>query len=255
MRLSPSLGLAAALAAFALVAAAPARADLLIKVDKSTQQMTVSEDGQQLYVWPVSTGIARYDTPSGAYTPFRKEKEHFSKEWDDAPMPYSIFFTMKGHAIHGTNHSSLGHPASHGCVRLSVQHAAILWDLVAKEKMAHTTVLLTGKIPGEAPAVARGAPRPQPDYAVQQPQQGYQVQQGYAVQQPQQGYQAQQGYAARQQDQDDQDGDQVASVPQQTYGRSGWAVDQYGRRYYYREQPQPYDDQRPRGFFPFFFGR
>ena len=34
-------------------------------------------------------------------------------------MPYSVFFTMKGHAIHGTNHSSLGHPASHGCIRLS----------------------------------------------------------------------------------------------------------------------------------------
>jgi hypothetical protein len=244
----------AAFAALALIAAAPARADLLIQVDKSIQRMTVSEDGQQLYVWPVSTGIARYDTPNGAYTPFRKEKDHFSKEWDDAPMPYSIFFTMKGHAIHGTNHSNLGHAASHGCVRLSVQHAAILWDLVAKEKMAHTTVVLTGTIPDEPPAVARGAPRPQPNYAVQQPQQGEQVQQayqGYQPQRPQQGYQVQQGYAQQpQQEQDDQDGDQTASVQQQpVYGRSGWAVDQYGRRYYYRD-PQPY--QHPRtGFFPF----
>lgn len=256
----------AALAAFALVAApaaliaaaAPARADLLIQVDKSTQRMTVSEDGKQLYVWPVSTGIARYDTPSGAYTPFRKEKDHFSKEWDDAPMPYSIFFTMKGHAIHGTNHSNLGHPASHGCVRLSVQHAAILWDLVEKEKMAHTTVVLTGKIPEEAPAVARGAPRQQPNYAGQQPQQNYsgeqvqQAYQGYQAQQPQgyRNYQAQQGYA-QQQDEDDQDGDQVASAPQrQTYGQ---AVDQYGRRvYYYRDPQQPYSPQRPQyGFFPF----
>ena len=243
MRLSP----AAALAAFALIAAVPARADLLVQVDKSTQRMTVSENGQQLYVWPVSTGIARYDTPNGAYTPFRKEKDHFSKEWDDAPMPYSIFFTMKGHAIHGTNHTSIGHPASHGCVRLSVAHAAILWDLVAKEKMAHTSIVLTGRIPEEAPAVARARPQYNPaeqaqqGYASQQPQ-GYQTQQGYAAQQPQ-------GYAVQPQDQDDQDGDQVASVPQR--GRSGWAVDQYGRRYYYREQPQPYEQQRPRGFFPF----
>ena len=147
--------LAAALTA--LVLAAPARADLLIQVDKSTQRMTVSADGEHLYTWPVSTGIAKYDTPNGAFTPFRKEKEHYSQEWDDAPMPYSIFFTMKGHAIHGTNHSNLGHAASHGCVRLSVANAAKLWDLVAKHKMAHTTVVLTGKVPAVERAAGGGA--------------------------------------------------------------------------------------------------
>ncbi len=146
----------AAVAAFAvLVFAAPARADLLIQIDKAAQQMTVSADGEPLYTWPVSTGIARYDTPAGAYTPFRKEKEHYSREWDDAPMPYSIFFTKKGHAIHGTYHRSLGQPASHGCVRLSVKNASILWELVAKHKMANTMVVLTGEIPGGGAAVAR----------------------------------------------------------------------------------------------------
>ena len=138
--------------------ALPAAAALLIQIDKSTQQMTVSEDGQLLYRWPVSTGIARYDTPSGAFKPFRMEKDHHSDEWDDAPMPYSIFFTKKGHAIHGTNHKSIGRPASHGCVRLSVQHAAILWKLVKQEKMANTEVVLSGRLPGAAPLVAHGAP-------------------------------------------------------------------------------------------------
>ena len=151
------LTLAASLATLALTA--PAYANLLIRIDKSVQRMTVIEDGQPIYVWPVSTGIARYDTPGGEYKPFRMEKDHFSKEWDDAPMPYSIFFTMEGHAIHGTNHTSIGRPASHGCVRLSVQHAAILWDLVKREKMANTKVVLTGEIPdADAPAVARGRP-------------------------------------------------------------------------------------------------
>ncbi|MBX6328053.1 MAG: L,D-transpeptidase [Pseudolabrys sp.] len=153
---------AALVAAAAIIAViTPARADLLIHIDKSTQQMTVSVDGEQRYVWPVSTGIAQYDTPDGIFKPFRMEKDHFSREWDDAPMPYSIFFTEKGHAIHGTNHKGLGHPASHGCVRLSVAHAALLWDLVKKHKMAHTTVVLTGTIPKEElPAVAeRAKPR------------------------------------------------------------------------------------------------
>ena len=153
---------AALLAAAAVLAVtAPARANLLIQIDKSTQQMTVSVDGEQRYVWPVSTGIAQYDTPDGTFKPFRMEKDHFSREWDDAPMPYSIFFTEKGHAIHGTNHKGLGHPASHGCVRLSVAHAAILWELVKKHKMANTTVVLTGTLPKEeTPAVAeRAKPR------------------------------------------------------------------------------------------------
>lgn len=151
--------IAALAAAAALMAFTPARADLLIQVDKSTQQMTVTADGELLYTWPVSTGIARYDTPDGAFTPFRKEKEHYSREWDDAPMPYSVFFTQKGHAIHGSNHRSLGRPASHGCVRLSVAHAALLWDLVAQHKMTHTMIVLTGKLPAsDAPVVAQHDP-------------------------------------------------------------------------------------------------
>jgi hypothetical protein len=212
------LRLAAALAAAAaLMAFTPAHADLLIQIDKSTQQMTVTADGDLLYTWPVSTGIARYDTPNGAFTPFRKEKDHYSREWDDAPMPYSIFFTMKGHAIHGTNHSSLGHPASHGCVRLSVKNASMLWDLVAKHKMKNTTIVLTGTIPAShAPAVAHAAPRSRT-----------------AVADP------------------DQDDDQIASVPerQQVYGRNGWQVYDPPRAYDYRDRPYYY--ARPRGFFPF----
>jgi hypothetical protein len=144
----------AAAAVFFAFAAAPAHADLVIHIEKSTQQMTVTVDGQPRYVWPVSTGVAKYDTPNGEFKPFRMEKDHFSKEWDDAPMPYSIFFTKQGHAIHGTNHTSIGRPASHGCVRLSVAHAARLWDLVKAEGMSNTKVVLTGEIPG-ADLIAR----------------------------------------------------------------------------------------------------
>ena len=231
--------LAVAFATFALVAAAPARADLLIQVDKAAQQMTVSQDGQQMYVWPVSTGVAGYDTLNGAFTPFRMDRDHFSREWDDAPMPYSIFFTMQDHAIHGTNHNSLGRPASHGCVRLSVQHAALLWDLVQKNKMAHTTVVLTGKIPGGSGVPVAHAT---PSRGNERPVAGQQYQQGqYAT--PDQGADQ---YGT------DQDGNQVAVLPprQQFFGRNGWrGDDRYAPRYYQPEQP--YDEERPRGFFPF----
>lgn len=142
-------------AALALAPAARARADILISIDKSAQQMTVSVDGEQRYVWPVSTGIARYDTPNGAFTPFRMERDHYSREWDDAPMPYSIFFTKKGHAIHGSYHRGIGRPASHGCVRLAVKNAATLYGLVRDQGKANTTVVLTGELPAHAaPALA-----------------------------------------------------------------------------------------------------
>lgn len=153
---------AAALAGLALTA--PVRAELLINIDKSAQQMTVTEDGVELHVWPVSTGGAGYDTPNGEWKPFRMEKDHFSREWDDAPMPNSIFFTMEGHAIHGTYEvKNLGKPVSHGCVRLSRANSDILWRLVKKNKMANTKVVLTGEIPGGpgVPVARRTAPRQQ----------------------------------------------------------------------------------------------
>ena len=139
-----------------------AHAALLIRVDKSAQSMTVSVDGRPLYRWPVSTGGRGYDTPSGTFRPFRMEIDHFSQEWDNAPMPYSIFFTTTGDAVHGTNEARhLGRPVSHGCVRLSVKHAAALWALVKREKMANTTVVVSGEIPGGGQApVARARPLP-----------------------------------------------------------------------------------------------
>lgn len=149
--------LLALLAAAWLSAPAPARANIVIAIDKNAQRMTVTVDGDPRYVWPVATGVARYDTPNGQYTPFRMERKHFSREWDDAPMPYSIFFTKQGHAIHGTNHRISGAPASHGCVRLSVAHAARLWKLVKAEGMANVRVELEGKIPTRTELAARRA--------------------------------------------------------------------------------------------------
>src|SRR5207237_198053 len=134
-----------AVTALTLFAAGTAQAKVAITVDKDNQQMTVAVDGVERYRWPVSSGIPSYETPSGSFRAFRMEEDHYSKEFDDAPMPHSIFFTKIGHAIHGTDSASrLGSPASHGCVRLSRAHAATLYDLVQREGVLKTTVTLTG---------------------------------------------------------------------------------------------------------------
>src|SRR3954471_15421012 len=137
--------------------ASAANGAVLVTVDKSIQQMTVEVDGRPLYQWPVSTGKAgNYETPSGKFKAFRMERDHFSKEWDDAPMPFSIFFTPKGHAIHGSlDTKNIGRPASHGCVRLTPANAEKLFALVQEEGVLNTVVILTGQTPSRAPAVAK----------------------------------------------------------------------------------------------------
>src|SRR5207253_7168827 len=135
----PRLSVAFGLAASVLTIAPAAQAAVKITIDKSSQQMTVEQDGRPLYQWPVSTGRAGFDTPSGKFRAFRMERDHFSKEWDDAPMPFSIFFTEKGHAIHGyLDTKNIGRPASHGCVRLTKANAEKLFALVEEDGVLNT---------------------------------------------------------------------------------------------------------------------
>jgi lipoprotein-anchoring transpeptidase ErfK/SrfK len=136
-----------ALAVSTVASAAQAGAAVQVTIDKSTQHMMVQVDGSLRWVWPVSTGRPGHDTPSGHYTAFRMEADHFSKEWDDAPMPHSIFFSQTGHAIHGyLNTRRIGTPASHGCVRLAPANAARLYALVEKEGLSSTRVVVTGDV-------------------------------------------------------------------------------------------------------------
>jgi hypothetical protein len=156
-----------------LFGTATAQAKVAITVDKDNQRMTVAVDGVERYHWPVSSGLPSYETPGGSFRTFRMEEDHFSKEFDDAPMPHSIFFTKIGHAIHGTDSvNRLGSPASHGCVRLSRANAATLYALVREQGVLNTTVTLTGSSqvalarnprPRDNTAVARRAPPPQYD--------------------------------------------------------------------------------------------
>ena len=160
MRINRLTALLTAATVTVLTLGQAAYAELLIQVDKSAQRMTVTFNGEQLYDWPVTTGGSGYDTPSGTFKPFRMEIDHYSDEYDNAPMPYSIFFTQTGNAIHGTyEQRNLGRAVSHGCVRLSVKNAATLWKLVKQEKMANTKVVLSGAIPDAGP-VARARPMP-----------------------------------------------------------------------------------------------
>jgi lipoprotein-anchoring transpeptidase ErfK/SrfK len=131
-----AVGFSVAIAMLALSGAA--RADIVVRVDKSSQRMSVIVNGESRYTWPVSTGI--YGTPSGTFRPQSLARYHRSTIYNNAPMPYSIFYDGN-FAIHGTTHiSQLGGRASKGCIRLHPSNAAILFSLVQKEGVGSTRI-------------------------------------------------------------------------------------------------------------------
>ena len=129
---------ALAVAVSMLSSSGNARADLLVRVDKSSQRMSVIVNGEHRYSWPVSTGI--YGTPSGSFRPQSLARYHRSTLYNNAPMPYSIFYDGN-FAIHGTTHvAQLGGRASRGCIRLHPSNAAILFSLVQTEGLGNTRI-------------------------------------------------------------------------------------------------------------------
>jgi len=120
--------------------ASVAWADVGVRIRLRLQTMNVAVDGADFATWPVSTARRGYRTPTGSYKPYSLERMHYSKLYDDTPMPYSIFF-RGGYAIHGTAEiRNLGRPVSHGCVRLSPDNARSLFELVQSHGRQNTTI-------------------------------------------------------------------------------------------------------------------
>ncbi len=141
-------------------------AAVLVIIDKTNQRMTVSLNGVETYEWPVSTGRAGYSTPSGTYTATSMNKIWYSKQWDNAPMPHSVFFMKDGHAIHGSFEvKNLGRPVSHGCVRIAPKNAATLFALVQENGLENTQVVVTGVTPGGEYNVAKNQVSPRGGYS------------------------------------------------------------------------------------------
>lgn len=137
------LGAGVIVALFVLACAADrAKAAILVQIDRSAQRMEVIIDGAPRYSWTISTGRRSLPTPAGTYHPQSMAQRWFSRKYHNSPMPHSIFF-HGGIAIHGTYETAyLGHPVSHGCVRLQPGNAAVLFDLVRQQGMGATTIVV-----------------------------------------------------------------------------------------------------------------
>ena len=121
---------------------AQAASQIVARVSISQQRMQVLVDGRPTFLWKVSTAGRGYVTPTGSFKPTRMHEMWYSRKYDNAPMPHSIFFNG-GYAVHATNHiSRLGRPASHGCVRLHPDDAADFYQLVESFGPSNTSIVI-----------------------------------------------------------------------------------------------------------------
>ncbi|MEB2845855.1 L,D-transpeptidase family protein [Rhizobiales bacterium RZME27] len=131
-----ALGAIAAL----LISFQPAEATVVANVSLSSQTMTVTENGTVLYQWKVSTGRKGFVTPKGKWTAKWLSKNHRSRKYNNAPMPFAVFYNG-GYAVHATYETKrLGRPASHGCIRLHPENAAAFYALTHRYGLANTRI-------------------------------------------------------------------------------------------------------------------
>lgn len=125
---APFLG-TAAFAHERLGMATPQPGDWKVYVSKANQRMAVFYNGQQIDEWLCSTARSGKVTPSGTFYPYWLSRHHRSSLYNNAPMPFSIFYSGN-FAIHGTDQiSRLGSRASAGCVRLHPDNAGFLFQI------------------------------------------------------------------------------------------------------------------------------
>ena len=114
---------------------------MTIVVDLAAQRAHVYRNGTQIGFTTISSGRRGHETPTGVFAILQKAKEHRSKKYDNAPMPYMQRLTWEGIALHGGRVP--GHPASHGCVRLPMPFSKILFG----ETSLGMTVVITDGAP------------------------------------------------------------------------------------------------------------
>jgi hypothetical protein len=127
---------------------------ILVYVDLSRQLATVYRNGVRIGVSTISSGRPGFETPTGVFTILEKNKEHFSRKYNDAPMPYQERLTWGGVALHAGGLP--GYPESHGCVHLPLAFSKVLFEAMP---MGGTVVIAGGaEDPVKRPAAGVLAP-------------------------------------------------------------------------------------------------
>ena len=88
----------------------------------------VDRDGVVWWAAVISSGAKGYETPSGIFNIFRKERFYMSKQFPDPSgvnnMDFSLWFTHRGHAIHMGSDDKM----SHGCIHVGEKGAKTMFE-------------------------------------------------------------------------------------------------------------------------------
>ncbi len=145
---------------------------LFISVSINQQKLHFYSNGTHVADEPVATGMPGHPTPMGVFDIIQRDRFHHSNIYSNAPMPFMERITWSGVALH--EGVGLGHPASHGCIRMPHDFAARLWQLPT---MGMRVIIARGEVtPSEfsdphlfvhkdLPPVAAVAPTPAPSSA------------------------------------------------------------------------------------------
>ena len=125
----------------------------IIYVVTDDQILYAWEGNKLVYEFDVVTGRPGKETHPGVYKTFSKHADYTSKTYG-SPMPYTMFFTKDGKALHATQWATLRSyvhayitesVGSHGCVGLTKEDAKTLFDWAP----VHTRVVILEEEPDE----------------------------------------------------------------------------------------------------------
>lgn len=128
---------------------------VVVVVSIPDQRVAVYRNGMMIGAATCSTGKPGHTTPSGVFVILEKDRNHHSSTYNNAPMPYMERLTWQGVALHAGNLP--GYPASHGCIRLPLEFAKLLFGVttlgtpvvVADSKMATADIRHPGLLISE----------------------------------------------------------------------------------------------------------
>lgn len=123
--------------------AAPSTGKLVITVDLEARVISAFRDGHEIGTAVALLGTKAHPTPVGTYPVLRKSREHYSRKYNNAPMPFSLWLTNTGIAIHGS--PVMNGYASHGCVGVPDEFAAKLFNAT---RPGDKVIITRGKMVG-----------------------------------------------------------------------------------------------------------
>ena len=117
-----------AVAAGVQSAAAPCGSSAAACINLTSQQAWLMSGGRVTYgPTPITSGMPGHRTPVGLFRVQWKDRNHHSALFNNAPMPYSVFFTNTGIPFHEGSLSR----ASHGCIHLGHNAATTFFNTLS----------------------------------------------------------------------------------------------------------------------------